>query len=137
MSSWAETFARAESLEGNLSIQNGFDPDSEIPDDARASKQLAQILQRSLVSESLDESKGPKIKTLKDNRVELDPAERRKVMSAGAVWHKGNDGKPSPAVWKAVVNGKTWYVCNTHRAFQCKKSLGAAIRAFKFIKTTA
>ena len=89
------------------------------------------------VAESLTESRGPSLKVLKDNRVELDDAERKKVMRAGAVWHPGNKDKPVPGVWKSVVRGKTWYVCNTHRAFQCKSTIGAAIRAFRFIETTA
>jgi len=75
---------------------------------------------------------------LKDHRVELDPEERKKVMDADAVWHHGPGGKPSPAVWKAVVDGKTTFVCNTHRAFQERKSLDDAIKIFhSFIKGTA
>ena len=82
-------------------------------------------------------SRAPKLKVLKDNRTDLTDMERRKVMSRGAVWHPGNKDRPIPAVWKSVVNGRTWYVCNTHRAYQAKRSIAAAINAFKFIKTTA
>jgi hypothetical protein len=82
------------------------------------------------------EARTPDIKTLKDNRTELDDSERRKVMSAGAVWHMGNKSKPTPAVWKSKVRGQTWFVCNTHRCYRARKSLGAAIRDFKFIETT-
>ena len=89
------------------------------------------------VAEDLEESKGPGIKTLKDNRTELEPAERRKVMAAGAVWHQGPGGKETPAVWKSVVKGKTWYCCNTHRCYQARRNLAAAINSFKFVKTTA
>lgn len=80
---------------------------------------------------------GPSMQTLKDNRVELDDDERKQVMRAGAVWHHGKNGKPSPAVWKSEVRGKTYYVCNTHRTYQAKTTLRAAIRAFDFVKTTA
>jgi len=87
--------------------------------------------------ESLTEAKSPKMKALKDNRVELEPRERKEVMRRKAVWHHGKDGKETPAVWKAVVRGKTYYVCNTHRAAAVKPTLKAAIRSFDFIKTTS
>ena len=67
----------------------------------------------------------PEIKTLKAARRQLDPAEREKVLAAKATW---GDGKPG--VWKAVVRGKTWYCCNTHRCYQAKPTLAAAIKAF-------
>jgi hypothetical protein len=79
----------------------------------------------------------PEIKTLKKNQCPLDPEERAQVMKAGAVWHMGKDGAASPAVRKAVVNGKTWYWCATHRAGQVRSTLKAAIKSFDFIKTTA
>jgi hypothetical protein len=82
-------------------------------------------------------SKGPRIETLEKNKVKLTDEEREKVMNAGAVWHHGPHGEESPAVWKAVVNGKEWFVCNTHRAYQCKPTLEGAISAFDFIETTA
>jgi len=82
-------------------------------------------------------SKGPKMETLKKNRRTLTDEERKEVMSRGATWNFGPNGEPSPAVWKAVVDGKTWYVCNTHRAFQCKPTLKGAIKAFDFIETTS
>lgn len=74
--------------------------------------------------------KSPEMKTLKNNKKPLTDEERQKVMDADAVWHMGKDGGPSPAVWKAVVNGKTWYVTNTHRVYQCKPTLKGAIRAY-------
>ena len=58
-------------------------------------------------------------------------------MDRGAVWHHGPNGEETPAVWKAEVNGKTWFVCNTHRAYQCKPTLKGAINAYDFIETTA
>ena len=87
--------------------------------------------------ESVTEAKSPKMKALKDNRVELEPSERKEVMRRKAVWHHGPGGKDSPAVWKSVVRGKTYFVCNTHRAAAVKPTLKGAIRAFDFIKTTS
>lgn len=87
--------------------------------------------------EPIAEERGPTMKTLKLNRTELDDDERRLVMKRGAVWHHGKDSKPSPAVWKSEIRGKTYYVCNTHRAMRVKPTLKGAIRAFDFIKTTA
>lgn len=87
--------------------------------------------------ESISEAKSPKMKALKDNRVELDDAERKEVMRRGAVWHHGKGGKPTPAVWKAEIRGKTYYVCNTHRAAAVKPTLKGAIRAFDYIETTS
>lgn len=73
----------------------------------------------------------PEQKTLKDNKVKLTDEERSQVMNAKAVWHMGGVGADAtPAVWKSVVNGVTWYGCNTHRCIQVKKTLKAAIRAF-------
>lgn len=80
---------------------------------------------------------GPRMKALKRGRRKLSPEERKQVIKAGAVWHHGPNGEESPAVWKSIVDGKTWYVCNTHRAMQAKPNLSAAIGTFKFIKTTA
>ncbi len=81
-----------------------------------------------LVEQLLMES--PEMKTLKKNKKPLTDEERQTVMNAKAVWHMGKDGGPSPAVWKSVVNGKTWYVSNTHRVYQCKPTLKGAIRAY-------
>lgn len=85
----------------------------------------------------LCKSKTYDIKKLKANRVSLTPEERAQVMKAGAVWHF-NQGKASPAVWKTKQkDGSFLYCCNTHRAIAIKKTLKAAINAFKFIKTTS
>lgn len=91
----------------------------------------------SFMESVMQEAKSPKMKALKDNRVELEPSERKEVMRRKAVWHHGAGGKESPAVWKSVVRGKTYYVCNTHRAAAVKPTLKGAIRAFDFIKTTS
>lgn len=81
---------------------------------------------------------GPKFKILKANKVQLTPEERALIMRKKAVWHFGNHGGPTPAVWKAVVNGKQWFVTNTHRAYNvCPTVEGAIGRYHKFIKSTA
>lgn len=79
----------------------------------------------------------PPMKKLKEHRVELEPDERSMVIRHKAVWHNSGGGKPVPAVWKSVIEGKTWYVCNTHRAAAVKPTLRGAIKAFDFIKTTS
>ena len=88
-----------------------------------------------LVEQLLMES--PKMETLKKNKKPLTDEERKLVMDGGAVWHHGTNGEETPAVWKSVVDDKTWYVCNTHRAYQCKPTLKGAIKAFEFIETTS
>lgn len=81
--------------------------------------------------------RGPKYETLKKNKKPLTEEERKQAMDAGCVWHHGPNGEETCAIWKAEVNGETWYVCNTHRAMQVKPTLPQAIKAFEFIKTTA
>jgi hypothetical protein len=76
------------------------------------------------------ETRGPRLDVLKKHRQKLSDHERQQVVDGGAVWHHGPGGKPSPAVWKSSVNGKTWYVSNTHRCYDCSPSLRGAIRAF-------
>lgn len=78
------------------------------------------------------------MKTLKKYKVDLTPEERSQVMSADAVWNHGPNGEATPAVWKAVINGKTTYVTNTHRAYNTADTVkGAISRYHKFIKGTA
>jgi len=80
----------------------------------------------------------PMIDTLKKNKKNLTDEERATVMKAKAIWHHGPNGEPSPAVWKSEVDGETWFVTNTHRAFQATKTLDSAIKAFHdVIKKTA
>jgi len=80
----------------------------------------------------------PMIDTLKKNKKNLTDEERETVMKAKAIWHHGPKGEPSPAVWKSEVDGETWFVTNTHRAFLAKKTLDSAINAFHdVIKNTA
>jgi len=83
-------------------------------------------------------TESPDIKTLKNNKVVLTDEERKKVMDAGATWHHGPGGKPSPAVWKGKDGkGKVWFVCNTHRAYAAEDTLAKAIKKYDFIETTA
>ena len=88
------------------------------------------------LADSLLESEGPRFPTLKKAKELLKGEEREQAMKAGAVWNMGNSDKPSCAIWKANVNGKTWYVCHTHRCFQSRPTLKGAIKAFEFVKST-
>ena len=91
-----------------------------------------------LIQEAYDGGKGPKFKILKKNRKPLTTSERESVMRQKAVWHHGPNGEPSAAVWKAVVEGVTWYVTNTHRAYNLTNSLQGTIKRYHdFIKGTA
>lgn len=83
-------------------------------------------------NESVILMESPNQDKLKKNRRPLTDEEKKEVIQKGAVWEDGR-----PGVWKAVVDGKTWYVCNTHRAIQIKPTLKGAIKAFEFIKTTS
>jgi len=93
-----------------------------------------------IIYESLLNEVKSKFEKLKDNKVELTPEERKKVMDADAVWHHGPNGAPSPAVWKSVdkKTGKATYVTHTHRAFQSRPTLKGAISIYhSFIKGTS
>ena len=67
-----------------------------------------------LVDNILNES--PELKTLKAARRSLSPEEKA-------------DAGDAP-VWKATVNGKTYYVVNTHRAYQAKPTVKGAAHAW-------
>lgn len=71
----------------------------------------------------------PEFETLKKNKVKLTDEERDEAMKADACWHPGNQDKPTCAIWKSVVRGKTYFGCNIHRAFN--------VRFHDFIKGTA
>jgi hypothetical protein len=77
---------------------------------------------------------------LKKNKIPLTDEEREIVMKAKAVWHYSPQNKPTPAIWKSknTKTGEITYGTNTHRAYQTRKSLQAAINAFhNGIKQTA
>lgn len=78
-------------------------------------------------------------KKLEKNKQDLDDGEREEVMKSNAVWHKGKNGKASPAVWKSVSkDGKNTYITNTHRAYRVATTLKGAIKEYHdFIKGTA
>jgi len=85
----------------------------------------------------LNKTASPRFETLKKHKQPLDEQEKNRAMDAGAVWHHGSNNEETSAIWKAEVDGKTWYICNTHRAFQAKPTLEEAIKSYKFIETTA
>ena len=92
--------------------------------------------------EKYDGRKGPKFKALKKGKCKLDPDERKLCMDRKAVWHfhmiKGGTHVPTPAVWKSKIDGKTWYVTNTHRAYNVTSTLKGTIKQFHdFIRGTA
>lgn len=127
--------AQVRSDYGQGDAMDGFEPDGQLSAEDLI-ENAAEIIRRLIHAEPLVEARGPTMKSIKKGKVKLSDAERKKVMDAGAVWHSSGK-KPVAAIWKSVVRGKTWYGCNTHRAYACKPTLRGAIAAFKFIKTTA
>lgn len=85
-----------------------------------------------------DGRKGPKYKDFMKNKVPLTPEERALVMKRKAVWHFSPKNVATPAVGKAVINGKTWFETHTHRAINYAPTVrGAIARYHKFIRGTA
>lgn len=86
----------------------------------------------------LTEKAKSKYKKLQDNKVQLDPEERKECLKRKAVWHYHGQ-EESPAVWKSKnKDGKMTYVTATHRAYNTAPTLKGAIARFhKFIKGTA
>jgi len=87
-----------------------------------------------------------KFKVYKENKIPLTEEERKKVFKSNAVWHYASSKDPNTgrkvrkvsAIWKSVVNGKTTFGTNTHRAFNTASTLKGAINRFHgFIKGTA
>jgi peroxiredoxin len=77
-------------------------------------------------------------KNLQKYKVPLSSDERAKVMKSKSVWHHGPHGEETAGIWKSDnKRGKVRFVCNTHRTYQSKETLAQAIKAFKFVKTTA
>lgn len=90
---------------------------------------------RLIVGEDAD---APDFAALKAARTKLDDAERDAVMRAEAVWHHGPKGEKTPAVWKSRLGEQTWFVTNTHRCYQARRSLDGAIAAYhRTVKATA
>lgn len=75
-------------------------------------------------------SETPEFPTLKDNKVDMEDAEKQEAIKAGCTWNHGKDGSPTCAIWKAKVNGKIWYGSNTHRCYQAHSTLKAAIKSW-------
>ena len=74
-----------------------------------------------------------KYSDLKDMKLRLEPEEREQAIKAGAHWSDGRCG-----IWKArTKSGEIVYGSNTHRAMSVKPTLGQAIKAFPFIKSTS
>jgi hypothetical protein len=77
-------------------------------------------------------------KNLKKYKVPLTSEERSRAMKANATWHHGPNGEKTCGIWKSDNGkGKVRYVCHTHRCMASKDTLGKAIQAFKFVKTTS
>ncbi len=99
----------------------------------------------------LQEKKKSKAKSeferLQDNKVPLTDEERKECFKQDAVWHYGSSINPVTgkkekkvcAIWKSKnKDGEITYGTNTHRAYQTRKSLQAAINIYhSFIKGTS
>lgn len=85
-----------------------------------------------------ESSHNPNWDILHKNKMKLTEEERTLVMTKKAVWHHGPNGEETPAVWKSMIEGKAFYVTNTHRAFNVAPTVEGAINRYhKFIKLTA
>ncbi len=106
-------------------------------------KELLEESQSFLSMIQEKKGKSPKYETLRNNQVPLTDEEASEVRERNAIWNmhsgtaKNRKTRKELAVWKSVVQGETYYICNTHRAMHVGKTLKSAINAFAFIKTTA
>lgn len=85
----------------------------------------------------------PDYSTLKQYRRAADLSEARasgpeskKSGSAKSVKAESGDTHGGPTVWKSVVDGVTYYVSNTHRAYNVALSLDEALTNLNFISKT-
>lgn len=80
---------------------------------------------RLLIEQLLHEA--PTTKTLEKHRQELSPAERKQLKDAG---------KSGATVWKATVDGKTYYVVHTHRAGVVRSSMKGVLAIYDWVEST-
>lgn len=87
-------------------------------------------------SESLAESivntllESPDLEKLKKHRQSLTPEEKAQIPT-------GLPQGDGATVIKAVVDGKTWYACYTHRACQVRSSMAQLAKVYPQIASTA
>jgi hypothetical protein len=99
--------------------------------DANTAEYELDDLSSSRLGEARKKAKRPPgLDVLKKHKVKLTDEERTQAMDAGAVWKPCNHDGPVCAIWKSVVNGRSWYGCNTHRLYAARPTLKGAIRAF-------
>ena len=93
---------------------------------------MLRKIAQSFITEITKIAKQSEFKQLQSHKVPLSSKERSQVMQAKAVWHHGPNGEPTPAVWKSLnpKTGKINYISNTHRCYQSKTTLPAAIAAY-------
>ncbi len=108
----------------------------------------AEIIYSTFNKVNLQEKKKSKFEKLKDNKIPLTDEERKECFKQDAIWHNGYSKDPNTgrevkkvcAVWKSKnpKTGEITYITNTHRAYQTRKSLQAAINIYhSFIKGTS
>jgi len=108
----------------------------------------AELNDPSALTEAKSKKARSKYDKLEKNKVPLTEKERKEVFKKDAVWHyassidpnTGRKVKKVSAVWKSVdpKTKEATYITSTHRAYQTRKSLKAAINIYhSFIKGTA
>ena len=91
---------------------------------------LSLLRESPVVTRTEIQESGPHFDTLEKSKVKLTDSEREQTIKAKAIWHHGPAGKPSPAIKKAVIRGRTYYYCNTHRCYQSAPTIAGAIKKF-------